>query len=97
MTRNRKIIDQAIRRAPGLPSSHRLTNEDRQQVRALSLAHNRTPLAGLARLEWLYLNNNQIADVGPLAELPRLEWLYLDDNPVTNSASHAALEIVRML
>ena len=41
-----------------------------------------TPLAELARLEWLYIGNRErVLDLGPLAALPRLVDLYIADSP----------------
>ena len=40
------------------------------------------PLAGLASLEVLYLENTPLSDVTPLMQLTRLNKLYLDDTQV---------------
>ena len=41
-----------------------------------------TPLAGLTKLELLWLHDNQITDLSPLAGLTKLIRLNLDGNPI---------------
>ena len=66
MTRDRKIIDQAIRRELNLPTNHQLTSEDRQRVRVLYLGYNQitdvSPLAELTHLKWLDLDDNPVTN-----------------------------------
>ena len=65
-----------------------LTESDLKKVRELNLGNkditgstDLMPLAGLTKLEGLYLGGNQITDLTPLAQLKELKGLHLSDNP----------------
>jgi len=74
-------------------SAGKLTEADLEKVQELDLgnkgiavATDLMPLAGLTKLEGLYLGSNQITDLTPLSGLKELKGLHLSDNPnLTNS------------
>jgi internalin A len=50
------------------------------------------PLAGLTKLEGLYLGGNQITDLTPLMGLQELKGLHLSDNPNLTNAEIEKLQ-----
>ncbi|MBC8930879.1 internalin, partial [Escherichia coli] len=43
-----------------------------------------TPLAGLTKVQTLYVSNNQISDVTGLSSLINLDWLDISQNKISN-------------
>ena len=56
-----------------------------------------TPLAGLDKLEYLGLNDNNISDLEPLTGLKNLQELYLDGNPISDFSPLMGLKNLRWL
>ena len=56
-----------------------------------------SPLAGLTKLEGLYLDSNRITDISPLSRLTKLTSLWLDGNQITDVPSLAGLTDLKQL
>ena len=55
------------------------------------------PLAGLTKLQTLWLGGTQVADLGPLAELTNLQTLWLDGTKAADLGPLAGLTNLQML
>src|SRR5437763_292397 len=53
--------------------------------------HEPTPLAGLTKLQYIELSNNQVADLKPLEKLTALSALYLSGNKIADITPLAGL------
>ncbi len=91
-------IEEAIRREIK-KSKGELTEADLGKVQELDLgdkgiaaATDLMPLAGLTKLEGLYLGGNQITDLTPLMGLQELKGLHLSDNPNLTNAEIEKLQ-----
>jgi hypothetical protein len=93
-------LEAAIRSALGRPTGD-ITSTDMEGLTSLSASdkgiRSLTGLEYATSLETLYLNSNQIIDIGALAGLSKLQTLWLDNNQIADISDLAGLTNLQTL